>query len=136
MACCCSSPYSARRYPYPEDDHLEEENVPIRTFGKYRSGSVLVPDDIGGFTFHQALGCRRVFGRKGLFFCTEGSSDCCWLRHKKPGDPPPPLEHRDLDNDNDASVVLRKVHEVGTLKVALTSKWEAIHHQQMKSTRR
>lgn len=48
MSWCCSSPYSARRYPYPDDGHLEEENVPIRTFGKYRSGSVLVPDDIDG----------------------------------------------------------------------------------------
>lgn len=57
------------------------------------------------------------------------------MRHKYPGDPPPPFENRD-HNDSDASVVLRKVYEVGTLKVALTPKWEAIHHQQMKRTRR
>lgn len=32
-----------------------------------------------------------------------------WLCKKKPGDPPPPFNHRDLDDENDASVVLRKV---------------------------
>lgn len=60
-------------------------------------------------TVCQALGCRRVFGRKGLFFCTEGCSDFCWLIHKKPGDPALPFQHRDVDDDKDASVVLRKV---------------------------
>ena len=60
-------------------------------------------------TVCQALGCRRVFGRKGLFFCTEGCSDFCWLKNKKPGDPAHPFEHRDLDDDNDASLVLRRV---------------------------
>lgn len=60
-------------------------------------------------TVCRILGCRRVFGRKGLFFCTEGCSNFCWLHKKKPGDPPPPFEHRHLDDDNDASIVLHKV---------------------------
>lgn len=33
----------------------------------------------------------------------------CWLCQRKAGDPPPPFVHRDLDDGNDASVVLRKV---------------------------
>jgi hypothetical protein len=69
MTCCCTSPYSARRYyPYPEDDHLEEENVLIRTFGKYRSGSVLVPDDIGGLTSTKRLGVDGCLVERGSSF--------------------------------------------------------------------
>lgn len=60
-------------------------------------------------TVCQALGCRRVFGRRGLIFCTEECSNLCWLCKRKSGEPPPPFEHRDLDDDNDASIVLRKV---------------------------
>lgn len=56
-------------------------------------------------TLCRACGCRRVFGRRGFFFCTEG---CC-SEQQKPGDPAPPFDHRDIDDDNDASVVLRKV---------------------------
>lgn len=33
----------------------------------------------------------------------------CWLCKKNKGDPSPPFSHRDLDDDNDASIVLRKV---------------------------
>jgi hypothetical protein len=32
-----------------------------------------------------------------------------WLCRKKAGDPPPPFEHRDLDDDNDAAIVLHRV---------------------------
>lgn len=50
-----------------------------------------------------------MFGRKGLIFCTEGCDNICYLRDKNKGDPPPPFEHRDIDDENDASLVLRKV---------------------------
>lgn len=48
---CCASPHSARRYPELAKEQNDEENIPLqdrRTFGHYRSGSVLVPDDIAG----------------------------------------------------------------------------------------
>lgn len=46
---CCASPHGARRYPGPSE--ANDPNIPVedrRRFGKYRSGSVLVPDDIAG----------------------------------------------------------------------------------------
>lgn len=47
MGCCCSSPHAVR-LPYPNELEEEQaENIPLRTFGKFRSGSgVLVVDDI------------------------------------------------------------------------------------------
>ena len=53
----------------------------------------------------RAAGCRRVFGRRGLIFCTEG---CCEPSFKK-GDPAPPFKYRDIDDENDASVILQRV---------------------------
>jgi len=46
MGCCVSSPHGQRKYR--DADDLDEEIVPLRTFGTYRSGSNLVPDDIAG----------------------------------------------------------------------------------------
>ena len=57
----------------------------------------------------KACGCKRFFGRKGCIFCTEGCDNLCYLRKKNKGDPPPPFKHRDIDDENDASLVLRKV---------------------------
>lgn len=56
-------------------------------------------------------GCRRCCGRRGFFFCTEGcSKESKEIRkNRKKGDPFPPFEHRDWDDDNDASKVLMKV---------------------------
>lgn len=50
-------------------------------------------------------------GRRGCIFCTEG---CCdgpdsTCSCKKQGDPAPPFRHRDIDDENDASVVLETV---------------------------
>jgi hypothetical protein len=56
-------------------------------------------------TFCRKAGCRRFFGRKGCIFCTEG----CNHFERKAGDPAPPFDHRDIDDENDASVILRKV---------------------------
>lgn len=62
-------------------------------------------------TVCKAAGCKRVFGRHGLIFCTEGCcdgpNDSCGL--KKQGEPAPPFRYRDIDDENDASVVLQKV---------------------------
>jgi len=56
-------------------------------------------------------GCRRCFGRRGCCFCTEGCSKESreFNKSRKAGDPAPPFEHRDWDDDNDASKVLMKV---------------------------
>ena len=53
----------------------------------------------------RAMGCRRFFGRKGFFFCTEGCNHC----DRKAGEPAPPPEVYDLDDDCDASTVLLHV---------------------------
>ena len=61
-------------------------------------------------TLCRVAGCRRVFGRRGLIFCTEGCRDehdsCCSFNK---GEPAPPFTKRDIDDENDASVILQKV---------------------------
>lgn len=56
-------------------------------------------------TLCRTMGCRRVFGRKGFCFCTEGCNHC----DRKAGEPAPPMEVVDLDDYFDASTVLIKV---------------------------
>jgi hypothetical protein len=63
--------------------------------------------------FIRSLGCHRFCGRRGFLFCTEGTcldrnpnNTCC---SKKSGDPAPPFTTRDIDDENDASVILMKV---------------------------
>ena len=56
-------------------------------------------------TFCRKCGCRRFCGRHGCCFCTEG----CDHFDRKSGDPAPPFDHHDVDDENDASVILRKV---------------------------
>jgi hypothetical protein len=56
-------------------------------------------------TLCRLCGCRRAFGRKGCCFCTEGCTNC----DRKAGDPAPPLEVHDWDDDLDASSILIKV---------------------------
>jgi len=51
------------------------------------------------------LGCRRVFGRRGVIFCTEGCNHC----DRKAGEPAPPFETHDVDDYYDAASVLIKV---------------------------
>ena len=70
-------------------------------------------------TVCRKAGCRRLFGRRGLIFCTEGC--CCrdpsdpssTCGQKKPSDPAPPFEYRgrprDIDDEHDAAVVLQKL---------------------------
>ena len=64
-------------------------------------------------SFCRCLGCRRVFGRKGCCFCTEGCNDtagCCYKDlNAQPGDPFVPFAHADIDDDNDAAKVLQTV---------------------------
>ena len=53
----------------------------------------------------RALGCRRFFGRKGFFFCTEGCDHC----DRTAGEPSPPPDTYDFEDDCDASTVLARV---------------------------
>jgi hypothetical protein len=46
-----------------------------------------------------------VCGRKGVCFCTEGCNHC----DRKAGDPAPPLDVHDFDDECDASTILIKV---------------------------
>lgn len=60
-------------------------------------------------TYCRAMGCRRVFGRRGALFCTEGCCKCCQsgaVRRQGPHEPFPPYQIRDLDDDNCASNIL------------------------------
>lgn len=60
-------------------------------------------------TYCRAMGCRRVFGRRGALFCTEGCCTCCQsgaVRRQGPHEPFPPFQHRDLDDDYCASTIL------------------------------
>lgn len=58
-------------------------------------------------TWCRMLGCRRVFGRKGLIFCTEGccDGDCS----RKAGEPAPKFTNHDFDDTWDAATVLNTV---------------------------
>lgn len=62
-------------------------------------------------TVCRQAGCRRLSGRRGLFFCTEGCCEdpnsSCSLKNQ--GGPAPPFIYRDIDDENDASVVLQRV---------------------------
>ena len=46
MGCCASSPYAKRVYHRDPGD-LDEVEIPARTFGTFRAGSNLIPDDCG-----------------------------------------------------------------------------------------
>lgn len=56
-------------------------------------------------TLCKSLGCRRFFGRKGFCFCTEGCDNC----DRKAGEPAPPVEIHDMDDEWDASRVMMEV---------------------------
>lgn len=56
-------------------------------------------------TICRTFGCRRVFGSKGCCFCTEGCTHC----GRRAGEPAPPREVHDFDDEFDASTVLMKV---------------------------
>ena len=87
--------------------YADYEKLRVKQIDAYKSfrGPVQVS------TVCRMCGCRRACGRRGCCFCTEGcSKESREIRkNRKPGDPFPPFEHRDWDDDNDASKVLMKV---------------------------
>ena len=80
------------------NQHVELREKQIHTYKQFTG-------PVRKSTVCRAAGCRRVFGRRGLIFCTEG---CCEPSFKK-GDPAPPFKYRDIDDENDASVILQRV---------------------------
>lgn len=115
---CCYEYFShpVRNIPYDEDDPLCTPEL-VEVYDQYKELRDKQVENYKNFTGPvrkstccRALGCRRLFGRRGFFFCTEGCSDpsagCC---SKKSGDPAPPFRYKDIDDINDASIVLRKV---------------------------
>ena len=107
-----------RVIPFAGDDAKSEELKEI--YDKYESDRQRQIERYEKFkgpvqnsSFCRCLGCRRVFGRKGVCFCTEGCNDtagCCYKDlNAHPGDPFVPFAHPDIDDDNDAAKVLQNV---------------------------
>jgi hypothetical protein len=98
-----------RIIPYDRDDITDELKEiygksnyllkrQIEYYNKYQG-------PVRSSTVCRKAGCRRFCGRKGCLFCTEG----CDHFDRKAGEPAPPFYHRDVDDENDASVILRKI---------------------------
>ena len=104
--------------PFAGDDMKSEELKEI--YDKYESDRHRQIERYEKFkgpvqnsSFCKCLGCRRVFGRKGCCFCTEGCKDtagCCYKDlNAQPDDPFVPFAYVDIDDDNDAAKVLQTV---------------------------
>ena len=120
---CCSGAWcyenvcNVPRWNYCLDDDAleptEEWQEVRRQHDELREKQVKVYNEFTGpvrnSTVCRAAGCRRVFGRRGLIFCTEGCCDGPGSKKKEKDDPAPPFRYRDIDDENDASVVLQKV---------------------------
>jgi hypothetical protein len=98
-----------RKIPYEGDDVTEELQEAYDMYNSQRLSQIeryrTYQGPVRSSTLCRKVGCKRFWGRKGCCFCTEG----CDHFDRKAGDPAPPFEHRDIDDQNDASVVLRKV---------------------------
>jgi hypothetical protein len=68
MACCCSSPYSARRYPYPEDDHLEEETYQFEHLASIAADPFWFQTILGGLPSTKHLGVDGCLVERGSSF--------------------------------------------------------------------
>uniref|UniRef100_A0A7S1VK42 Uncharacterized protein n=1 Tax=Grammatophora oceanica TaxID=210454 RepID=A0A7S1VK42_9STRA len=99
-----------RRIPYRGEKVSEELKEVYKDYNKLCKKQVKRYNEytapVRSSTVCRRGGCKRFFGRNGCCFCTEGCNHCC---DRKAGDPAPPFDHRDIDDENDASVVLRKV---------------------------
>lgn len=117
---CHECVHPRREIPYnPGDDECTSEVVEV--YKKYEDLRNRQVQDYRSFwgpvrngTICRQLGCRRVFGRRGLIFCTEGCCDGPNPYHprctqKKRGEPAPAIVPRDIDDEHDASIILQKV---------------------------
>mmetsp|Transcript_55193 Transcript_55193/g.66447 ORF Transcript_55193/g.66447 Transcript_55193/m.66447 type:complete len:274 (+) Transcript_55193:807-1628(+) len=102
-----------RTIPYKDEEKITEELE--EAYKLYDEARLKQIDEYktfyGPYRYNdlcKACGCRRLFGRRGLIFCTEGC-DANICSYKK-GDPAPPFSHPDdIDDANDASRILQTV---------------------------
>jgi len=96
-----------RRIPYDEENVTEELKEVYANYNREKSQQVEMYENYVGpvhySTLCRACGCRRVCGRQGVFFCTEG----CHFGRKN-GEPAPSFDEHDFDDELDASTVLLK----------------------------
>ena len=102
----CTHPH--REIPFKGDDVTEELKEIYERYSEERTRQLEGYEHFVGpvhySTLCRACGCRRLCGRRGVCFCTEG---CHFGR--KAGEPAPPFEVHDFDDEWDASTVLMKV---------------------------
>lgn len=107
--CCYNFTHPIRQIPYKGEEVTDAVKEVYAKYNEERARQVEAYENFVGpvhySTLCRACGCRRVCGRQGLFFCTEGCGDCS----RKPGEPAPKFEEHDFDDELDASTVLLKV---------------------------
>lgn len=110
--CCYRCIHPKRSIPFKKEEAITQELTEVyNQYEKERVKQVESYQDFHGpvrnSTVCRSMGCRRVFGRKGFIFCTEG---CCQhnyhCRYKNRNEPAPPFAQHDFDDDWDASSVL------------------------------
>ena len=115
---CCTDCKFCHRYichprrdvPYTDENEISEEIKEVyKNYNHLRRKQIAYYEDyqapVRSSILCQKCGCRRFWGRKGCCFCTEGCNHC----GRKAGDPAPPFEHRDVDDECNASAILRNV---------------------------
>mmetsp|Transcript_26970 Transcript_26970/g.58481 ORF Transcript_26970/g.58481 Transcript_26970/m.58481 type:complete len:507 (+) Transcript_26970:93-1613(+) len=82
MGCCYSSPHSLRKYRDPADldeEYVDEDGNPIRTFGTlFRNSSVVIPDDIPGLPSTHYLGPHLATDTDTLLYDAEIDNGRAW----------------------------------------------------------
>ena len=105
---CYQFSHPEREIPYGDDKVTEELKEIYEKYSKERLQQLEAYEKFVGpvhySTLCRASGCRRFWGRRGFCFCTEG---CHFGR--KAGEPAPPFDEHDFDDEWDASTVLIKV---------------------------
>lgn len=106
---CFKFTHPDRQIPYGDEGVTDEMK---EIYAKYNEETARQVESYENFvapvhysTLCRACGCRRMYGRQGCCFCTEG---CNNFDHKA-GDPAPPFDEHDFDDEWDASTVLLKV---------------------------
>jgi hypothetical protein len=106
---CYKCTHPERMIPYGDNEATAELKEVYEKYGQERVEQIANYENftapVHQSTLCRACGCRRCFGRKGCCFCTEGCTGC----DRKAGEPAPPFEVHDFDDDWDASSVLMKM---------------------------
>lgn len=106
---CYRGTHLERRIPYEDEDVTAELRDVYEKYEKERLKQIESYETYYGPVQNSTLcrqgGWRRCYGRKGFCFCTEG----CKSSYRKEGEPAPPFDVHDFDDEWDASGVLMKV---------------------------